>query len=147
MNTHQIIKAAIDANWARLNENWARQERVHVGAPAFLNDFATVTLNLGRRAGHTSYIARNAMPDDLIVVDREAEAREIRRMIASRHMPSAKFKIFSLAGYPDVFRGLKVRRIWIDNWSHMRYNIPASRLEEAYITMLYTNPEQIIRLG
>lgn len=147
MDTHQIIKAAIDANWARLNEDWVRQARVYSGGPAYLNDFATITLNLGRQAGHTSYIAQNAVQDDLIVVGREAEAREMRRMIGSRNTQFARFKIFSLAGYPDVFRGLKVRRIWIDNWSRMRYNIPASRLEEAYITMLYTNPEQIIRLG
>lgn len=148
MNNHQIIKAAIDNNWAKLNENWVRIARCNMFESDYIAEFATVSIDLGRGSGHTSYIVENAMPDDLIVTSRMVQQQEIYRLLCERlHRRPTEYRFYCFGSNPDILRGVKVRRIWIDNWSYLRYNVSVERYDEAITNLLYTRPEQIIRLG
>ena len=138
--SREVIKLAIDQHWNRLNERWAREFRVSAGHLIYLNEVATVSINLGRRSGHTSTIIENAVGDDLVVTSSFSHAKEIKRQ-------NRNLRCISFGSRSEPWRGLRVRRIWFDNWSYFHSDIPRSDFEYAYVSLLHTYPEQIIRLG
>jgi len=46
-----------------------------ISAETFIMDFASVFLDVGRRVGKSTYIARKSRPGDLVIVSSECEAR------------------------------------------------------------------------
>lgn len=138
--SHEVLKLALDNHWAKLNEKWAREYRASYGAINYLNEVATLTLDLGRRSGHTSFIIENATSDDLVVVSNWKLRDEFVR--ARRDL-----RIVSIGGRTVAWLGMKVRRIWIDNYSFLDYHVRQDDLDYNYTSLMHTFPEQVIRLG
>lgn len=54
-----------------------------ISAEAFIMDFASVFLDVGRRVGKSTYIARKSRPGDLVIVPSECEAMHMQRRTAA----------------------------------------------------------------
>lgn len=132
----ELITQAISLNWERLNEQWARQLRYATSDADFLQEFATVRVNIGRMGGYTTYIKQHALPFDLILVDKQEWTKEFHQGHVYTHRQLTQYK---------SVRGRTLDKVWVDNAS-MVLNT-AEKVFEFYQEISVFKPSQIIMLG
>jgi hypothetical protein len=110
--------------------------------PQLKRDLSTITVNLGRRAGHTSYIRNNAKSGDIIICFNHLMARAMLNGLRT------DIEVYS-KGEMNRLRGTKKRhsscKLWIDNYSDVLADDYANVLN-AVMPVLSPFPT-IIRLG
>lgn len=133
---HDMIEAAIQLHWNRLNLTEIRQQKLVMGNVVFLREFGTISLNLGRAAGHTTYIENNAMPNDLIIVLNHAWTKEFHR--GRIHTMNQLLN--------NYLKGMhSVEKVWVDTAS-VTLKKP-SDMYQFYQEVSALKPSQIIMLG
>lgn len=135
----RVIREAIDFNWSRLNDPDIRRWKEIMPPAVFLHEFATVTLNLGRGSGCTTYIKDNAISKDLIVVrtmnDKKYEYENANKVISIQSILRSQ-----------SHRGLyRIEKIWVDAASQVFTK--QSDMYQFYQEISGLNPNQIIMLG
>lgn len=131
-----IIDEAISLNWERLNEPRVREWKLGYGPAAFLREFATVSLNIGRMGGYTSYIHKHALSCDLILVHKQDWVKEFHR----GHI----YTLRQLTQHKSA-RGKMIEKVWVDNASVVLDT--EQKKMEFYLEVAGFNPNQIIMLG
>lgn len=133
----EVIRAAIDLNWLRLNDPIVRSQRPIIGEAAFLHEYATVRLNMGRCAGHSTYIQENALSNDLIVTRNRINADEFR----------GKKNVFTAhqIEHFGTTAGRRFDRVWVDVASLVFDNRESEYL--FFQSMAGSRVNQIIMLG
>lgn len=135
-HSHEVIRAVIQHHWNRLNSTDIRMEKFYNGTLFHMFDRATVQLNLGRGAGHSTYIKNNATPGDLVVVVNRSRAREF---------PRGNVRTLTEIIDYNVIEGLKLDKVWVDAASVQFQN--TKQVEDFYWSLERSHVNQIIMLG
>lgn len=133
-----VIDEVIRAHWNRLNDLDVREQEANIGEIEFLVRYKTLTLNLGRGAGHTTYIQNNATARDLIVTRKYIHTKEYE----SGHRVNSINQIVE----GNSIRGLKFNKVWVDAASFIFTDNFGDEVD-FFHNISVTRPNQIIMLG
>ena len=106
MNFNGICENAIALN-KRMREAHPELKQM-VSAIAYLNDFCTVAIDLGRGVGKTKFIMDHATADDLIVCSNRAAQMEIRHYVQGATVLAADDDLRMLKGNRREFVDLYI---------------------------------------
>lgn len=110
----EILDKSLELKLTQLADVAQTRERLwKMGLRAFAEEFSTIRLNLGRMAGHTSAMCKNAKRCDLILTPNVPHSDYIRRHYGNSSFPLSLDLDRSLRG-----RGVTYRYVWLDNASY-----------------------------
>lgn len=115
MMLDNILDSLIEHGRATANDK--RPNQSMMGAVVFAKEFATVSLNPGRRTGKTMAVARRVKPTDIVFSYNNASHKEMERRVQFFNSQAVECKS---AGATDIDTDREYDTVWVDEATHLK---------------------------